>query len=153
MIHLRGFDDRKGEFAHLFCVRLVSPFATDAKPPATGYRCLAPAPATNLSLSRRACAQEGSMGRSRGDLGFFMALMLGLSACATSGDIDKLNAKIDDLARRTDERTAAAEQRAAAAEQKAEMAASQAQAAAGQADAAARKSEAIFNKSVSKGGR
>src|SRR5512143_3778412 len=85
-------------------------------------------------------AKEASMTRSRGELGFIVALALALGACATSGDIDRLNAKIDDLARRTDERTAAAEQRAAAAEQKAEMAASQAQAAAGQADAAARKS-------------
>jgi hypothetical protein len=93
------------------------------------------------------------MSRSRGQLAFVVALSLGLGACATSGDIDRLNAKIDDLSKRMDERTAAAEQRAAAAEQKADMAASQAQAAAGQADAAARKSEAIFNKSVSKGGR
>jgi methyl-accepting chemotaxis protein len=93
------------------------------------------------------------MKRSRGALGFVAALSLALGACATSGDIDRLNARIDEMSRRMEERAAAAEQRAAAAEQKADMAASQAQAAAGQADAAARKSEAIFNKSVSKGGR
>jgi hypothetical protein len=96
--------------------------------------------------------KEERMSRSTGLGAIALSLALGLSACATSGDVDRLNAKIDDLAKRMDERTAAAEQRAAAAEQKAEMAASQAQAAAGQADAAARKSEAIFNKSVSKGG-
>ena len=44
------------------------------------------------------------------------AVGLGLSACATSGDVERLDAKIDALAKSTDSRIAAAEQRAAAAE-------------------------------------
>lgn len=76
-------------------------------------------------------------------------LMLGLAGCATSGDVDKLNARLDAL----DQRVAGVETAARNAESRAtaaEQAAADARSAAQAAEDSARKSEAIFQKRISK---
>jgi hypothetical protein len=77
-------------------------------------------------------------------------LLLGSAACATKGDIERLEQKIDQVAARVEARAAAAEERARAAEREAQGAAARAEKAADVAAGAARTSEQIFKKTVEK---
>ncbi len=97
--------------------------------------------------------RSGRHTRRRVGSALLAASLIGLGACASTGDHQRLEQRVSQLEGRVstlEQRVADAERTADQAAQSADRAAADARASAGRADDAARRAEAIFRKGISK---